>query len=273
MVTTRNQEKHDEAEPPSNKNEESSTEPSTLKRDKDEAVNADKKLGANRSSHSDHTSKQNRDESGDDEGREDIKQGAAKRESSTSPTAGHDSDDNEKDSDAEISINRAPVLTLWVSVVAERLGYSRDEAYSYGRWVASTLAASKGRALGIVRPSKKKKTDAEGRREGREMDADHIMVFGQMKIPVKDVNGKLLAVKQGKTINPETVRRYFHNKFGDNLDHAHDAMMKLAESMEADDLRNRAYEFYEQFRPEWHGWGRKGTLDLDEIEHLAEEDE
>jgi hypothetical protein len=30
----------------------------------------------------------------------------------------------------KIQINRAPVLTLWAAVVAERLGFSRDEAAS-----------------------------------------------------------------------------------------------------------------------------------------------
>ena len=28
-----------------------------------------------------------------------------------------------------ISINRAPVLTLWAAVVAERLGFHREEAF------------------------------------------------------------------------------------------------------------------------------------------------
>lgn len=32
-----------------------------------------------------------------------------------------------------ITINRAPVLTLWVAVVAEREGYSWDEAVTIGK--------------------------------------------------------------------------------------------------------------------------------------------
>ncbi len=31
-----------------------------------------------------------------------------------------------------IKINRAPVLTLWAAVVAERLGFRRDEALTLG---------------------------------------------------------------------------------------------------------------------------------------------
>jgi hypothetical protein len=189
-------------------------------------------------------------------------------------TSSEESDD-EGDPEAEIFINRAPVLTLWVSVVAERLGYSVDEAYTYGRWVSGTLAATKGRKLGIFETKKKKTTaDAEGRREAREVHADHVKVFSHMKIPVKKIDGKLLAfrAKQTKTIQPDTVRRYLESKFGDNLDKAHDAMMELAQSMPAEHVRERAYELYEKFRPEWHGWGKKGTLDLEEIHDLAEQE-
>ena len=49
-------------------------------------------------------------------------------------------------------INRAPVLTLWASVVAERLGFNKDEALSLGKGVAGLTAQSKGRRLGIYKP-------------------------------------------------------------------------------------------------------------------------
>ena len=32
-----------------------------------------------------------------------------------------------------VTINRAPVLTLWAAVVAERLGFSGDEALTLGK--------------------------------------------------------------------------------------------------------------------------------------------
>jgi hypothetical protein len=39
-----------------------------------------------------------------------------------------------------IEVNRAPVLTLWASVVAERLGFDHDEALTLGRAVAGLNA-------------------------------------------------------------------------------------------------------------------------------------
>jgi len=49
----------------------------------------------------------------------------------------------------KIKINRAPVLTLWAAVVAERLGYDKNEALTFGKAVAGLNAQSKGRRLGI----------------------------------------------------------------------------------------------------------------------------
>jgi hypothetical protein len=50
-------------------------------------------------------------------------------------------------------ISRGPVLTLWAAVVAQRLGYRRDESLSLGRALAGLNAQSKVRRLGIFKPS------------------------------------------------------------------------------------------------------------------------
>jgi hypothetical protein len=55
-----------------------------------------------------------------------------------------------------ISINRAPVLTLWAAVVAQRLGFAEDEALTLGKAVAGLNAQSKGRRLGIFKPHEEK---------------------------------------------------------------------------------------------------------------------
>jgi hypothetical protein len=51
-----------------------------------------------------------------------------------------------------ISINRAPVLTLWAAIVAERLGFSADESLTLGKALAGLNAQAKGRRLGIFKP-------------------------------------------------------------------------------------------------------------------------
>jgi hypothetical protein len=53
-----------------------------------------------------------------------------------------------------LSINRAPVLTLWAAVVAERLGFEEDEALSLGKAPAVLNAQTKGRRLRKDKPLK-----------------------------------------------------------------------------------------------------------------------
>ena len=46
-----------------------------------------------------------------------------------------------------IKINRAPVLTLWAAVVAERLGFDRPTALTLGQAVAGSSAYAKSVSL------------------------------------------------------------------------------------------------------------------------------
>lgn len=52
-----------------------------------------------------------------------------------------------------IKINRAPVLTLWAVIVAERLGFDMDEALTLGRAIAGVNAYNKGVRLGLYEPT------------------------------------------------------------------------------------------------------------------------
>ena len=56
-----------------------------------------------------------------------------------------------------IRVNRAPVLILWATVVAERLGYPAETALTLGRFVAGSSARAQARRLGISN----EKQDAE----------------------------------------------------------------------------------------------------------------
>jgi hypothetical protein len=49
-------------------------------------------------------------------------------------------------------INRAPVLTLWATVVAERLGFDRNEALTLGRAVPAVQTPEGLRALSKDKP-------------------------------------------------------------------------------------------------------------------------
>jgi hypothetical protein len=82
-------------------------------------------------------------------------------------------------------------------------------------------------------------------------------------------------VKGAQVIEPESVRRYLDNKFGENLKAVRSAMRKLAKAYKPQELANNAYPLYEQFRPAIpegvKGWGAKGHLDLGLIERMTKE--
>ena len=169
----------------------------------------------------------------------------------------------------KLKINRAPVLTLWVVVVAERLGYDHPAALTLGKAVAGLNAQSKGRSLGIFKPREKVKEEEKKQKKGAEFSVD---LLGRVVTVVKTETGLRAAIK-GKPIEPEGVEQYLENKFGEALPDVQQAMEKLARSKKPDMLAAHAYALYEEFRPEipsgTKGWGAKGELDLKKFESLA----
>ncbi len=169
----------------------------------------------------------------------------------------------------KILINRAPVLTLWAAVVAERLGFKHDEALSLGKALAGLNAQSKGQRLGIFKPTPKELKKVRKRERGEEFRVD---LLGRA-IPAVNTQSGVRAVADSKPIEPEGVERYLQSKFGDALPAARQAMTQLANAHKPDDLAQRAFGLYEQFRPVIpegvRGWGAKGELDLARIRALV----
>jgi hypothetical protein len=173
-----------------------------------------------------------------------------------------------------VTINRAPVLTLWAAVVAERLGYDRDEAVTLGRAVAGLNAASKARALGIARASGKPAAEKQAaeKRAAKAGTPDAVELCGRM-VPVVHTPEGLRATSDGRPTSPSSVHQYLTKNFGDALDDARAAMAALARSLDRHELAGTAFSLYEAFRPSvprgTKGWGAKGVLDLARIRDLA----
>src|SRR5690242_8787446 len=168
-----------------------------------------------------------------------------------------------------ISINRAPVLTLWAAVVTQRLGFDENEALTLGKAVAGLNAQAKGRRLGIFKPHEEKAKKAREKVRGERF---WIEVLGR-PVPATNTDDGIRAVRGGKPIDPDSVRRYLEDKFGDNLNAVRLAMTRLAKTYRPTDLARDCYRLYERFRPSVpegvKGWGAKGDLDLGLIGRLA----
>ena len=170
-----------------------------------------------------------------------------------------------------ISINRAPVLTLWAAVVAQRLGFDRDEALTLGKALAGLNAHAKGRRLGIFKPHEEKAKKAREKERGEEF---WIEVCGR-PVPAKNTADGIRAVRGADVIEPAGLRRYLEDKFGANLSMVRSAMQLLAKACKPRELADSAFSLYERFRPVIpegvKGWGAKGDLDLNLIQRLAQE--
>jgi hypothetical protein len=168
-----------------------------------------------------------------------------------------------------VLINRAPVLTLWAAVVAERLGFDHQAALSLGKALAGLNAQSKGRSLGIFKPAEHPEgIPAKKARLGEEF---WVELLGR-PIPAKTTDEGIRAVVQDRPIGGEGVERYLEEKFGSALLAVEKAMKALADSFKPAELAAVAYSLYERFRPNIpagvHGWGAKGELDLKRLEAL-----
>ena len=165
-----------------------------------------------------------------------------------------------------IRVNRAPVLTLWAAIVAERLGHDADAAITLGRAVAGSSARVKARAIGLE----------ENREDGSMRDAvkpaprQTVHLLGR-DLPVAERNGSPYALDHGKPASPHPAHAYVEKAFGEHLPAVRRAMEALADLLPPEELNRIGFRLYERFRPEVPagaaGWGKKGTLDLELIEN------
>src|SRR5258708_4369735 len=135
-----------------------------------------------------------------------------------------------------ISVNRAPVLTLWAAVVAQRLGFDRDEALTLGRAVAGLNAQSKGRKLGIFEPP-----DEEAKRARQKEQGERFLVeVCGRSVRARNPPAGVRALQKDKETAPAGVRRYLEGKFGEALGAVRSAMTKLARAYSRSELAARA---------------------------------
>jgi hypothetical protein len=122
-----------------------------------------------------------------------------------------------------LEINRAPVLTLWAAVVAERLGHPADTALTLGRAVAGYAARVKARNIG----REERKADRDADRSG--LRPDHVtapvFLLGKTIRLLPTTDGELRAADCEQPADPRAVQRYLAKAFGDHLDEVRQAIV------------------------------------------------
>jgi hypothetical protein len=140
---------------------------------------------------------------------------------------------------------------------------------SLGKTLAGLNAQSKGQRLGIFHPSPKELKKVHERRPSEEF---RITLLGRA-LPAVNTKQEVRAVIKAKPIEPEGVEQYLESKFRDALPEVRKAMTELANALKPNELAQKGFGLYEQFRPAIpegvQGWGAKGELDLGRITKLA----
>lgn len=168
---------------------------------------------------------------------------------------------------SSILVNRAPVLTLWIAVVAERLGHPADTALTLGRAVAGSAARVKARSIG--REERKVDRDADTPRLRLEHVTAPVFLLGKEIRLLANADGELRAADGALPADPLAVQRYPTKAFGDRLDEVRAAMRQLADRYDPVELNRIGFRLYEKFRPDVppgnEGWAAKASLELDKI--------
>jgi len=112
-----------------------------------------------------------------------------------------------------VTVNRAPVLTLWAAVVAEQLGHPTDTALTLGRSVAGSAARVKARSIG--REERNADRDADTPRLREEHFTAPVLLLGKTIRLLPTADGELRAADGDQPADHTAVERYLAKAFGD----------------------------------------------------------
>ncbi|PWN33224.1 uncharacterized protein FA14DRAFT_161184 [Meira miltonrushii] len=177
-----------------------------------------------------------------------------------------------------VYVNRAPIMTVWSTLVLERLGFERREALSLAHCYVNTTSTARGVSLGIIPASEQDKALSK-----ISSNQPHFELMG-VKIPLIKLGQtqEWRGISKGEVIGPDQAFNYMRKSMYQTLPLVIGSLSLLADSFvnpsvpkmkyeltdaEAvevpgpDLLHAKAYELYTQFRPSTAGeWGKKSMF-------------
>ncbi|KAI0268245.1 hypothetical protein BC834DRAFT_868576 [Gloeopeniophorella convolvens] len=156
-----------------------------------------------------------------------------------------------------VVVNRAPVMMAWACVVAERLGFTREEALSIASVYTEMNAVSKGVSLGLYDKTR------EGRLEAAHGGAQPYVELLGRRVPLYQTaaGGWRAFTTSEDGAGPGAAYGYITRALRQTAPAVLGAMRLLADSFADPAELNRAgYALYADFRPEVDGWGKRGEL-------------
>ncbi|CAD6921311.1 unnamed protein product [Tilletia controversa] len=172
-------------------------------------------------------------------------------------------------------VNRAPVMTLWTTILLERMGFQRREALSLAQCYVSTTSTARAVNLGLAPSTDRDKASTAGPKQ------PHFVLMG-VKLPVLQLQqrtasgdvGEYRAIYDGQVVDPQKAFDYIFRSFYQTLPYIHGALLLLADSYldptgqdtDADELHAVAWDLYCDFRPDTGGeWGKRARVSCDVV--------
>ncbi|KAK0206458.1 hypothetical protein DFS33DRAFT_1255799 [Desarmillaria ectypa] len=169
-------------------------------------------------------------------------------------------------------INRAPLMTAWAMIVAERLGFQREEALSIASVYTEMNALSKGVSLGIYKDGKQKGLDAI-----KGGSQPYVELMGRRRVPISQTfpsplyqsqSNQWRALLNSKPAQPSPPFSYISRSFRQTTPHIIGALRLLAESFAPKELNKKGWALYAEFRPSVNGWGERSEVKCETILNL-----
>ncbi|KAJ9092536.1 hypothetical protein QFC21_006767 [Naganishia friedmannii] len=178
--------------------------------------------------------------------------------------------------------NRAPCMTAWAYIIAEKMGFDRLEALSLASTFTSVTSTKHALALGNIytpeqtrdaqlemdelpQPAGKRSRyasdDASRLREGEQGGHSQPWVSIMKRSPViQRADGTWRGVLKGMPVEPYRAHSYISKNFSHATPYVIGALRILAQSYTVDELQEQGYGMYVSFRPDVSGWGDRAVL-------------
>ncbi|OSX60264.1 hypothetical protein POSPLADRAFT_1147841 [Postia placenta MAD-698-R-SB12] len=151
-------------------------------------------------------------------------------------------------------VNRAPIMMAWAFVVAERLGFHREEALSIASVYTEMNAITKGVSLGVFDKNRGKGVEASS--SGSQPYVD---LMGRRPL-YQTASGSWRALSSGTPIVPTSAFSYITRALRQTAPAVLGALRLLAASYTPAELNRTGFALYQDFRPDVDGWGGRGEV-------------
>lgn len=154
-----------------------------------------------------------------------------------------------------VVVNRAPIMMAWAFVVAERLGFQREEALSIASVYTEMNAISKGVSIGLYDEAKNKGVEAS-----KGGSQPYVDLMGRRVPLYQTASGGWRALAAGSPVAPGSAFSYITRALRQTTPFIVGALRLLAQSYPPEELNRRGFYLYADFRPEVSGWGGRAEV-------------